>query len=99
MRLRETHHLPAGSPGAGVFPSQSPSAVFHRYPAQLGKPDGAEPSLGRAVCRVRVPAGAGAGGCGGARHVHVALPVRAWEVGRGAEGGGCRATCAGSPLR
>lgn len=91
--------FPPGSPGRGMFPSQTPSAAFHCSPAQLGKPGSAEPNLGQAVCRVRVPAGAGASGCEGARHVHVALPVRAWEVGRGAEGGGCHATCAGSPLR
>lgn len=100
--------FPLGSPGGGTFPGQTLLAASHCSLAQPGtvETDGAEPSLGRAVCRPRVPACASvcgrqqhAGGCGGARRVHVALPVRAWEVGRGAEGGGCHATCAGSPLR
>lgn len=78
-----------------------PTAPWHNWA------DCAEPSLGLAVCWARVPACTGvcgrrrrrAGSCGGARRVHVALPVRAWEVGRGGEGGGCHATCARSPLR
>ncbi|XP_075020950.1 G protein-regulated inducer of neurite outgrowth 1 [Calonectris borealis] len=80
--------FPLGSSGGGTFPDQTLSAAFHRSPAQpgTGEPEGAEPSLGRAVCLARVPACTGvcgcrwhAGGCGGARRVHVALPVRAWE--------------------
>lgn len=45
-----------------------------------------------------VGAGCGLGWRGRAWRVHVALPVRAWEAGRGAEGGGCHATCARGPL-
>lgn len=67
----------------------SPTPVAHTCPGTGGTP--------------RQPSGAVAAGCGlgwrgCAWRVHVALPVRAWEAGRGAEGGGCHATCARGPL-
>lgn len=48
----------SGSPRGDTFPGQTLSAASHRSPAQMGTSelDNAEPSLGRAVCRARVPA-------------------------------------------